>query len=382
MVDFALSEEQEALRQLSRDFARQEIAPAASEFDRNGEFPMEIAKKAHDIGLMNIVFPESCGGLGLGTFEDAIVTEELAWGCMGITLALVINNLGATPVKIAGTEDQQKRFLGPLTEEVGFCSYALTEPEAGSDVANLQSTAVKKGEVYVLNGTKRFITSGGVASFYVVFAYTDRDRGHRGMSAFIVPRDLPGVAVGKKEDMMGQRASNTVEISFDDVEVPEGNLLGAEGDGFKIAMGTFNHSRSPIAAGAVGIAKSAFDAAYQYSRERKTFGKPIWEHQVTQFKLASMARDIDAGRLLCWRAAWMADQKMRNAAECAMAKLFCADAAMRITTDCVQLLGGYGFSREYPVEKCMRDAKVMQIYEGTSEIQHIIIARELMRARG
>ena len=379
MPDFSLSEEQELLQQLAYDFAKEEIAPLAGDLDRSGEFPWEVAQKAFDVGLMNIIVPEDYGGPGLGTFEDALVTEQLATGCMGITLCLIINNLATTPVKLAGNEAQKQKYLGMLTEELHFASYALTEPGAGSDVKAIRSTAKKQGDHYVLNGTKRFITAGGHATWYVVFAYTDREQGHSGISAFIVPRELDGVTVGKKEDMMGQRASNTVELIFEDVAVPAENLLGAEGDGFKIAMRTFNHSRAPIACGAVGIARSAFEAALRYARERETFGQPIAEHQAIGFKLAAMARDINAGRLLCWHAAWLADRGVRAAKEIAMAKLFCADSAMRITTDAVQIFGGYGFSREYPVEKCMRDAKVMQIYEGTSEIQHIIIASELMR---
>jgi acyl-CoA dehydrogenase len=294
-------------------------------------------------------------------------------------LPIVANNLACQPLNLAASEEQKKEWFGRLTSECGWAAYCLSEPSAGSDVAGMKSTATKKGDRYILNGTKQWITNGGVASFYVVFAYTDKEAGHKGVSCFIVPRDLPGVQVQKKEDMMGQRASSTCQIVFDNVEVPASLRVGEEGTGFYTAMKTFDRTRAPIAAGAVGLARRARDYAVKYAKEREAFGKPIAELQAVQFMLADMDRDIEAGRLLCWQAAWLADNGRRNTRETAIAKLFCADAAMRITTDAVQIFGGYGYSREYPVEKLMRDAKVIQIYEGTSQVQRLVIARQLLK---
>ena len=379
MLGFTLSEEHEALRQLAREFAEKEIAPRAAEHDRTGEFPWEVVRKGFEIGLMNVVIPEAYGGPGLGSLEECLITEELAAQCSGIGLCLMINNLASTPVKLAGNEDQKKEFLGMLTREPAIAAYCLTEPAAGSDVSSLTTIAKKDGKKYILNGTKMWITGGGVAKWYTVFAYTQPELRHKGMSAFVVPRDLPGVQPGKKEDMLGQRASNTSEVVFDNVEVPEEYRIGKEGEGFYIAMRTFDHTRPGISAGAVGVARCAMEHAVRYSQERIAFGKPIAELQAIQFMIAEMARDIEAGRLLCWQAAWRVDNGLPNTLETACAKLFCADAAMRITTDAVQIFGGYGYCKEYPVEKLMRDAKIFQIYEGTSQIQKLIIARQIYR---
>lgn len=378
-IGFDLTPEQEAIRDLARDFAAQEIEPRAAHHDRTGEFPVEICKKAFEAGLMNTVVPEQYGGPGLGGIEDCLIHEELAYGCAGIMLPIVANNLACQPLNLAASDEQKKEFFGRLTSECSWAAYCLSEPAAGSDVAGLKSTAVRKGDKYVLNGTKQWITNGGVASWYVVFAYTDKERGHKGMSCFIVPRDLPGVQVQKKEDMMGQRASSTCQIVFDNVEVPARLRVGEEGTGFYTAMKTFDRTRPPISAGAVGLARRARDHAIKYAKEREAFGKPIAELQAVQFLLADMDRDIEAGRLLCWQASWLADNGKRNTRETAIAKLFCADMAMRVTTDAVQIFGGYGYSREYPVEKLMRDAKVIQIYEGTSQVQRLVIARQLLR---
>ncbi|MCZ6689514.1 MAG: acyl-CoA dehydrogenase family protein [Planctomycetota bacterium] len=378
-MDFSLTGEQEALRDTAHRFARDEIAPAARKYDAGDEFPMDICVKAFGIGLMNTVVPDEFGGAGLSRLDEVIITEELAWGCMGITVCLMVNNLAATPLVIAGTPELQKEYLGPLCEEVMFASYCMTEPGAGSDVAGIATTAKKKGDRYVLNGTKRFVTAGGVAKWFIVFAYTDKAKGHKGMSAFVVPKDTPGVTIGKKEDMMGQRASNTAEVIFEEVAVPAGNLLGREGDGFAIAMKTFERSRPGIAAGGVGIGRSAMEQAIAYAKQRRAFGQPIAQFQAIQFMLADMAVDIQAARWLTWHAAWLSDRGKPSNTEASMAKALAADSAMRITTDAVQILGGYGFSREYPVEKMMRDAKVLQIYEGTSQIQRVVIARSLLK---
>ncbi|MEZ5066453.1 MAG: acyl-CoA dehydrogenase family protein [bacterium] len=377
---FLLSAEQEEIRKLARDFADKEITPVVAEHhDREGQFPHEIAKKAWELGLMNCILPEEYGGIGLGAFDECLIAEELAHGCMGISLSIMANNLAIVPTKLAGTDAQKKKYLGMLADAPVHCAYALSEPDAGSDPASLKTTAVKKGDKYILNGVKRWITGAGVADWFVVFATTDAAAKHRGVSAFLVEKDFPGVSLGKKEDMMGQRASYTCDINMDEAEIPAENLLGEEGTGFYTAMRTFQHTRPAIAAGAVGVSQNALDHSLRYAIERKTFGTSIGNHQSVQFLLADMQRDIVAGRLLTWNAAWRVDQGLDNNMEVAIAKLFCSDNAMRITTDAVQIFGGYGYSREYPVEKLMRDVKVTQIYEGTSQVQKIVIGRTVLR---
>lgn len=379
MVSFHLSDEQDALREMTADFVKNEVIPQAEHHDRTGEYPVEIAKKAFEVGLVNLTIPEEYGGGGLGHLDEAIITEELCYGCAGIAISMTVNNLAATPIVIGGSEELKKEVLGSLTSEYRTASYCLSEPDAGSDVANLQTTAVKKGDSYIINGTKAWVSGGAYASWFTLFAYTDRAAGHKGVTAFAIPADTPGIEIGKKEDMMGQRASHTVFINFNEVVVPEKNRIGGEGEGFKIAMQTFDRTRAPIGAAAVGIARRAFDEARRYSLERKTFGVPIAKHQAVQFMLADMATEIEAGRLLTYKAAWLADEGERNTMHCSMAKVFAGDAAMKIATDAVQIFGGYGYSKEYPVEKLMRDAKVMQIYEGTNQIQRMIIAKHLLQ---
>jgi len=377
---FRLSPEQEEIRRLAREFSDREITPVVAEHhDRQGEFPHAIAKKAWEIGLMNCILPEEYGGLGLGALEECLIAEELAHGCMGISLSIMANNLAIVPVKLAGTEAQKQKYLTPHSERCHFCAYCLTEPEAGSDPGSLRTTAVKKGDKWILNGVKRWITGGGVADWFIVFATANPSAGHRGISAFIVDKGFPGVSIGKKEDMMGQRASYTCDVNFEDAEVPAENLLGEEGKGFYLAMQTFQRTRPAIAAGAVGVSQNALDHACRYSLERKAFNTLIGNHQGVQFLLADMQRDVTAGRLLTWYAAWLVDQSQDNNMEVAIAKLFTADNAMRITTDAVQIFGGYGYSKEYPVEKLMRDVKVTQIYEGTSQVQRIVIGRKMLR---
>ncbi|MFQ6015631.1 MAG: acyl-CoA dehydrogenase family protein [Anaerolineae bacterium] len=379
MINFELGDEQKALRDLTRRFAQEEILPVAAECDQKGEFPLDVAQKAFDIGLMNVTVPEEYGGGGLGHLDECIVREEMAAGCAGISATLGISGLAVTPVILAGTEEQKQRFLAPLCAELSFASYCVTEPSAGSDVAGITSTAELVGDEYVLNGTKRFITGGGLASWFVVLTYTDKSLRRNGISAFVVPADAPGVTVAKKEDMMGQRASNTAEIVFENVRVPKANRLGREGQGFKLAMETFDITRPYAAAGAIGLARSAMEHASRYAQERFAFGRPIGQFQAIQFMLANMAIDIAAARWLTWHAAWLSDRDLPNAMEASYAKALAADMCMRVTTDAVQVFGGYGYSREYPVEKLMRDAKVMQIYEGTSEIQRLIIGRQLLK---
>lgn len=376
MVNFELSDEQKELQRLAREFAAKEIVPKAAHHDQTGEFPHEIAKKAWELGLMNSHVGQDFGGLGLGVFEGCLINEEMAYGCSGIATAMEANSLASAPVIVAGTDEQKKKYLGLLTSEPLFAAYCVTEPGAGSDVAGIRTTAKKVGDEYILNGSKMWITNGSVANWFFVLAYTDPSAKHRGMSGFIVDAKSPGVTVGKKEWNMGQRASDTRGITFEDVRVPAKNLLGKEGDGFRIAMSAFDHTRPTVASGAVGLARRALDESVKYATERKTFGTPIAAHQAISFMIAEMAMNIEAARGLVWRAGWEIDQGRRNTRYAAYAKAFAADMAMKVATDAVQVHGGYGFSTEYPVEKLMRDAKIYQIYEGTSQIQRLIIAKE------
>ncbi|MCB9734171.1 MAG: acyl-CoA dehydrogenase family protein [Deltaproteobacteria bacterium] len=378
MVDFRLSEEQELLRQLARDFAKTEIMPAAAHHDETGEFPTEIVKKAWEAGLLNTKIPEAYGGLGLGVFESCIIAEELGYGCTGITTAIEANNLAEAPLIVAASDSVKKRFLAPMTESFQMAAYCVTEPGAGSDVAGVKTTAVKKGDKYVLNGTKQWITNAAKADWYFVLAKTDPEAGHRGMTGFVVPRDSPGVSVGRKEKNMGQRASDTRQVVFEDVEVPADNVVGEVGHGFKVAMAAFDVTRPMVAAAAVGLARRAMDESIAYAKERKTFGRPIANHQAIAFMIADMATSVEAAQMLVWKSALLYDQGKRNSLFAAHAKRFAADEAMRIATDAVQVFGGYGFNTEYPVEKLMRDAKIFQIYEGTSQIQRLIISRHVL----
>jgi acyl-CoA dehydrogenase len=377
MIDFRLSDEQKQFRDLAREFARNEIAPRARHHDETGEYPMEICRKAWELGLMNTHIPAEYGGFGLGVLEGCLIAEEVAWGCTGIGTAMEANTLAQGPVIVAGTEEQKRKWLSPLTEEFRLTAYCVTEPGAGSDVQGIQTTATRHGNDYVLNGSKMWITNGGVADWYFVLAYTDPSQKYRGMSAFIVPRETEGVIVGKKENNMGQRASDTRAVTFQNIRVPLENRLGEEGDGFRAAMTAFDHSRPVVASAAVGLAQSAYDHAVAYAKERKTFGVPIYKHQAIGFLIADMACAIQAARLLVWQSAWTIDQGKRNTREAAFAKLFAADIAVRVATDAVQVFGGNGFNKEYPVEKLYRDAKIYQIYEGTSQIQRLIIAKEI-----
>ncbi len=377
MIGFELSEEQQQLRDLAHDFAKSEIRPHAAHHDQTGEYPWEIIGKAHELGLMNTHIPERFGGLGLSCVDAAILSEELAWGCTGIGTALEANGLALEPVIEGASDLLLDKYVQPMTERVSMAAYGVTEPGAGSDVAAMRTTAVKKGDTYILNGSKMWITNAGVADWYFVVAYTDRDAKYRGMTAFIVEREWAGVEVGGKEKNLGQRASDTRGITFTDVEVPAENVVGTVGGGWLLAMGAFDHTRPLVAAAAVGLARAAFDHASTYAMERKTMGKPIAMHQAIGFKLAEMAMGIEAARLLVWKAASVKDQGKKNTMYASMAKAFAADSAHRIASDAVQIFGGYGYSQEYPVEKLLRDSKIFQIYEGTSQIQRMIIAKEL-----
>jgi acyl-CoA dehydrogenase len=380
-ISFELTDEQKALRDLAHEFAAKEIRPREAEYDEHSTHPADVIAKAHELGLMNLHIPEAYGGLGLSCFDGMLVGEELNWGCSGIGTSLAVNGLGAGPVIVFGSEEQKKRFLTPLVEEPLLISFGLTEPNAGSDVSGIQTTAVRKGDEYVLNGSKMFITNAGHATWVVVFAKTDPSaHGHSGLSAFVVPTDLDGAIHEKHLDKMGQRATDTSAIAFQDVVVPAANRLGEEGEGFKIAMTVLDFTRPGTAIGAVGVARAAYEHAKAYSVERRQFGMPIAMNQGVNFMIADMATKVEAARLLCWQAAWMIDQGHGRKATLysSMAKRFAADTAMEVTTDAVQVFGGYGYMKEYPVEKLMRDAKLFQIYEGTSQIQRLVIARELL----
>jgi acyl-CoA dehydrogenase len=376
-LDLALTEEQQALIQTARDFTRKEIIPVAGSYDESGEFPRDILKRAWDTGLMNVEVPEEYGGLGLGCLDHCLVLEEVSYGCLGFNTSLAGNMLASLPLLIAGTDEQKKKYLGRLLDEPIYAAYACSEPDAGSDVAAMTTRVEKHGDEYVLNGQKRWITNGGVASWYTTFATFDRGLKHKGIACFVVDADTPGVKTGRKEDKMGQRASNTTDVIFEDVKLPKEALIGREDAGFKVAMKTFDRSRPWIAAGAAGVIRRALEESRDYALERKTFGVPIAQHQAIQFMLADMAIAYEATRLLCHKAAWSVDRGDLNSIVSSYAKAYGADNAMRVTTDAVQIFGGYGYTKEYPVEKLMRDAKLLQIYEGTSQIQRMVIARNI-----
>jgi acyl-CoA dehydrogenase len=381
VVDFTLTDEQKDLRELAHSFAEKEIRPVAWEYDKDGTWPQEIINKAWEVGLINTHIPEEYGGPGLDYLTGALIEEEMGWGCSGIGTSLTCNGLAGAPLLVAASEELKKKYLGMLTEEPKLASFCLTEPDAGSDVSGMKTTAVKKGNQWVINGSKCFITNGGYADWYTVYAKTDKDAGHRGISCFVVPRDSDGVTVDKKEDKLGQRASNTATISFNDVAIPADHLVGEENHGFRVAMMTLDRTRPGVAAMAVGIGRAAFEFATEYSKERVQFGVPIAMHQAIQFMIADMATKVHLSRLATWNSAVLLDQGRRNTLESSHAKRFAADTAMEVTTDAVQVYGGYGFIKDYPVEKLMRDAKIMQLYEGTSQIQRLVIARETLLPR-
>lgn len=361
------------------EFTKNEIIPVAAEHDEREKFPGLVVQKMWETGLVNFTVPEELGGAGLDTLTACIVTEELGRGCAGIATVAVANSLALYPILIAGSDEQKKEFIPQITKTGKFASFCLTEPNAGSDAASVATTAKAVDGGYLLNGSKCFITNGDVAELYVVFATVDKSKGLKGLTAFIVPK-TEGVSTGKKEVKMGIRASSTVGVNFDNVFVRAENVLGVEGQGFKVAMQTLDTSRPLIGALSVGVARGAYETAVRYAKERVQFGQPIGSFQMIQAMLANMSTRIDASRLLVWRAAAMVDKKDKMfAKESAMAKLFASDTAMDVTTDAVQILGGYGYSREYPVEKYMRDAKIMQIYEGTNQIQRLVIAGNILR---
>jgi len=380
VIDFELTLEQREFRNLAHRFAEKTIRPAAAEADEREQVPWPVLAAAAEAGLLSYHIPEAYGGGGIESLATrAVVDEEIFWGCAGVGTILGGVSLCATPILLAGTPEQKERVLPRFCRkgEVTLGSFALTEPSAGSDAAGLITQARREGRHYVLDGMKTFITNAGLADVYVVFATVDVARGVDGITAFIIEADRPGVSVGKVERKLGIRASQTASLVLEGVEVPVENRLGEEGEGFRLAMRTFDRTRIHVAAGAVGLARAAFEYARDYAGERTQFGKPIGHFQAVGFLLAEMATHIDAARLLTWRAAWLADHDQPCTQEASMAKAYAADTAMKATTDAVQILGGYGYMRDFPVEKWMRDAKIMQIYEGTSQIQRLIIARHL-----
>ena len=378
MPNFEFSDEEKQLMETARGFSLKEIVPVAGELDEHGTFPTDICKKAWETGLMNCELPEAYGGLGLGCLAHCLVLEEISYGCTGVNTTLAANMLGTMPIIIAGTDAQKKEYFGRLLAKPIFAAYCCSEPDAGSDVAGMKTRYRKQGDEYVITGQKRWITNGGVASFYTVFAREEGTTRHKGITCFIVERDTAGVSVGKKENKMGQRCSNTTDVIFEDVKVGKANIVGPEGEGFKVAMRSFDRTRPWIAAGADGIIRRSLDECRKYALERKTFGVPIAQHQAIQFMLVEMAIAYETTRLLCHKAAAAIDGGAADSIVSSYAKAYSADAAMRVSTDAVQIFGGYGYTKEYPVEKLMRDAKLLQIYEGTSQIQRMVIARNVL----
>jgi acyl-CoA dehydrogenase len=378
-VDFKLSDEQLALRDTARRFAREEMKPLAAAHDQSGEMPMGIMRKAWELGLSCTTIPAQYGGVGLCALEAALVVEELAWACAGMATSLMANDLGLTPILVAGSEAQKEEWLGRIAKRFQMVGFCLSEPGAGSDVAGLSLQAKREGDHYVLSGTKCWITNGGVADVFTAFARLPGSKRHDGVCAFVMEAKTPGVTVGKKEDKMGQRASDTRVVHFDGARVPAANRLGAEGEGFRVAMRTLDTTRPSIGALANGITARALDESVAYAKERKAFGEPISAFQAVQFLLADMAKDLEASRLLTYQSAWALDQGVPASKLSSIAKCFATDTAMRASTDAVQVFGGNGYTKEYPVEKLMRDAKLMQIYEGTNQIQRVVIARELLK---
>ncbi|MFW5696805.1 MAG: acyl-CoA dehydrogenase family protein [Phototrophicaceae bacterium] len=379
-VSFYLTEDQKMLQKMAREFTAKEIIPAAEEHDHEARFPQEIFEKAFELGIVNMNIPDAYGGVGATVFEECLVAEELGYGCTGISTSISTNNLGALPIILAGSEEQKAYWLGErLMDQQQFVSYGVTEAAAGSNVVGIETRAEKKDGKYIINGSKTFITNASHAHFFTVFAKTDPGAGHKGLSCFVIERDMPGVSVGKKFDKIGQRASDTAEIVFENVEVPAENLIGQEGAGFYLAMKVFDHSRPGVAAAAVGLQRRALEESVKYAGEREAFGVPIAQHQAIGHKLADMAIHYEASRLLVWQAAWQVDEGIANPKVPAYAKAFAADMATRAAVEAVQVFGGYGYMKEYPVEKLLRDVKIFQIYEGTSEIQRNIIVRELYR---
>jgi len=379
-LNYFLTEEQKLIKDLARKIAEEKILPVRAKYDEEEIFPWEIIKILGDSDLFGVYIPEEYGGMGYGIFELCIVIEELSRVCGGIALAYAGTALGAFPILMFGNEEQKKKYLPPIAKGEKIAAFAVTEPEAGSDITNLNTTAKRQGDYYILNGTKQWITNGGEAEIYTVIAATDKSKGTRGMTAFILEKGMEGFEFGKKEKKLGIRASATRELIFNNCKVPKENVLGREGMGFIITLKNFDTSRPGVAAQALGIAQGAFEAAIEYAHQRKQFGQPISSFQAIQHMLAEMATEIEAARALIYQTAKMIDSGEKNISkESAMCKLFASDVAMKVTTNAIQIFGGYGYMKDYPVEKMFRDAKITQIYEGTNQIQKNIIALELIK---
>ncbi len=379
MIGFSLSDDLLEIQARARRFARESILPIAAEYDRKAEVPPGLVEMTTAAGLMNPTIPKEYGGMGYRVLEAAIIAEELGAACAGISITILVSCLALTPIQLFGTEEQKEKFLRPVAEGNKLAAFCLTEREAGSDASAVKTTALPDGDDFVINGQKCFVTNGGLAKIMTVFAVTNPARGPRGVSAIIVPANTPGIKVTKVEDKMGQRSSNTAELTFENVRVPQANLLGKLGLGFPIALQTLDFGRAGVAALSVGVARAALEHALAYAKSRQQFGAPIINNQGVSFMLADMAMKVEAARLLTWQAAWLADEGIKATAQSAMAKCYASDTAMEVTTNAVQILGGYGYMKDYPVEKLMRDAKLLQIYEGTNQIQRMVIARQLGR---
>lgn len=378
-MDFQLTQEQFEIKELALKFARNEIIPVAQEFDEKGIFPKELFTQAWELGLINTCIPAEYGGAGFTALDSVIISEALAYGCMGINTSFMANDLALLPIVLGGNDEQKKKFLTPFTTEFKIASFCLTEPGNGSDAAGIKTTIKEDGDHWVINGEKMWITNAGYADLFVVYGTIDPSLKHKGISAVVIEAGTEGIELGKKEDKMGHRSSDTRGIRFNNVRVPKSHMLGNPGDGWAIAMNTLDHSRPLVASSALGGAQRALDLSIQYSKERVQFGVPIAKHQAVQFMIAEMGMKVEAARLLVHKAAWLCDQGQKNTEVASYAKAFASDSCMQITTDAVQIYGGYGYSKEYPVEKLMRDAKLIQIYEGTSQIQRLVMARELLK---
>lgn len=379
-MDYFLTEEQKMIRDMARKVAREKVAPVVSKLDETGEFPWEIMKVLSEVGLMGVYIPQEYGGLGFGAFELCLTVEELSKVCSGVAVTFAANALATFPIILFGTEEQKKKYLPDVASGKKMAAFALTEAEAGSDAGGVKTKAGKDGDYYVINGTKQWITNGGEAEIYTVFCVTDKNKGMRGVSTIIVEKNTPGFSFGKKENKLGIRCSSTRELMFDDCRVPKSNILGREGMGFIVAMKTLDKARPGVGAQALGIAQGALDEALKFAKERKQFGYPITHFQAIQHMLADMGTQIEAARALIYATARMIDAGVKNfSKESAMSKLFASDVAMKVTTDAIQVMGGHGYMKDYPVEKMFRDAKITQIYEGTNQIQRNVIALELIK---
>lgn len=378
-MDFSLTSEQREIRELALKFAKTEMIPLAQAHDEEGTFPSGIFKKAWELGLINTCIPTEYGGSGFRSVDGVIISEALAYGCMGMNTSFMANDLALLPIVIGGSDEQKKKFLTPFTTEFKIASFCLTEPGNGSDAGGIKTQIKDGGDHWIINGEKMWITNAGYAGLFVVYGTVDVNLKHRGISALVVDPKSPGVEIGKKEDKMGHRSSDTRGVRFNNVKVPKENMIGNPGEGWAIAMSTLDHSRPLVASSALGGAQRALDLSIAYAKDRTQFGVPISKHQAVQFMIAEMGMKVEASRLLIHKAAWMCDQGIKNTEVASYAKAFASDSCMQITTDAVQIYGGYGYSKEYPVEKLMRDAKLIQIYEGTSQIQRLVMARELLK---